>query len=465
MCQRRRCRRAFITTSSSIRLIVALAAMAPAGMFAQSTVMQSAQSAASAPVTLRGTVYDSLHMRPLGNAMVSVDGTNLSAISDSGGAFTIEGVASGMRTVTLFHDAIENVGLSSVSSKVVVRDAMPSIAIGVPSFATLWRNACGASAAPSDSGFVFGTIRNLKGDGLENVRVTVGFMDVRKDSTASIRQRSGNGEVRTDSNGSYTVCGTPADLDLQLVADRDSSSTDLLTLPVSPERIRRQDFLLGESNGKKVAKGTVRGVVRYRDSGLPVIGARVLTNGGPETRATAKGEFVLQDVPVGTRQLEVLAVGAQPFSLTVDVDTAAMKTVNVQLQRVTTLATRDVNAVRSGRRILLDEMELRRERGLGTFIDSLEFRKYTNVRNAFRVNTSGGVRRREPCSVFIDGVDRVDNKEVGRAQIDPFSLIDVTDVAVLEYHALGTTAPIEFKPKKFRCDVVIIWTKHGIPPR
>lgn len=419
----------------------------------------------SASVTrgARGTAFDSLHNRQLSGAMLTVEGTPHTSVTDSVGVFQFDSLTAGNYAIGIVHPMLEALGISAVTNRVrVVKDEF-ELRVGIPSFATFWHRACGDSPVPADSGYVFGTVRNLKGDGVANARVTVGFMDVRKDSVAGIRQRQGNGEVRTDSTGAYVICGTPADLDLQLVADRDSISTDLLTLPVSSERIRRQDFLLGESNGKKVAKGTVRGVVRYKDSGLPVIGARVLASGGPETRATAKGEFVLNDVPVGTRQIEVLAVGVTPYSMIIDVEENPTKSVSVALERVTTLATRDVNGVRSLRAIQINEMELRRERGMGAFFDSTAVRQYPNLKAMYVSYAMPQVTRRQICRLYVDGVDMMTTRrgeDVGQLMQE----ILPQEVAMFEYHARGTTAPVEFKCTSGQ-DVIVIWTKRGLPSR
>ena len=166
----------------------------------------------------------------------------------------------------------------------------------------------------------------------------------------------------------------------------------------------------------------------------------------------------LNDVPVGTRQLEVLAVGVKPTSLIVDVDTIGDAPLKVSLDRVTTLATRDVKAARSIRRSQLDEMELRRVRGLGAFFDSTSVRRYPNLRMLFVGYAMPHVTGQSLCRVYIDGINRLTNN------VDPLTLVTPQDVAVFEYHARGTTAPAEFKGTG-GCDVIIIWTKDGIPSR
>jgi len=416
-------------------------------------------------VTVRGVAYDSLHARPLRGAMVSVDGTSRTAITDDNGAFQLDSIAPGAYGFTLLHATLDSIGLTAVTTRVRVSDFATAVQLGIPSFATLWTRACGDTPVPADSGFVFGTVRRVVTDQpVVGARVITDYFDVRRDSTAGMRQRRGVGEVRTGADGTYAVCGLPADLAVKMVADHDSLSTDLLDLPITDERIRRRDFLIGTKDRGKAAVTTVRGIVRYRDSENPAVGARVLAAGVGETLADNRGRFSLSNVPLGTRQIEVLAVGIQPTSLIVDVDSASAQSVSVWLDRVTTLASRNVTGARSIRNIQLNEMELRRERGLGTFIDSTVARRYPNTRMAYRAETMGGVGKRALCRVYIDGVNRLTNQILGPMNVDPFSLVDPRDVAVMEYHARGITASIEYKPDR-PCDVVIIWTKNWLPDK
>ena len=424
-----------------------------------------ASQSPSAPVTVRGFAYDSLHARPLRGAMVSVDGTAHTAITDSTGAFQLDSIAPGAYAFTLLHATLDSIGMTAVTTRVRVNEFANAIQLGIPSFATLWTRACGDTPVPADSGFVFGTVRRVSTDQpVVGARFITDYFDVRRDSTAGVRQRRGVGEVRTGADGSYAVCGLPADLSIRMVADHDSLSTDLLDLPIAAERIRRRDFLIGMKDRGKAAVTTVRGTVRYRDSENPAVGARVLATGLQETRADNQGRFSLSNVPLGTRQIEVLAVGIQPTSIIVEVDSASAQSVSVWLDRVTTLASRNVTGARSIRSIQLNEMELRRERGLGSFIDSMTVRKYPNVSMAYRANTSGGVSKRPLCRVFIDGVNRLTRQIGGQMNVDPFSLVDPRDVAVMEFHNRGITAPIEFKPDS-ACNVVIIWTTRWLPDK
>src|SRR5688572_9673379 len=116
-----------------------------------------------APATLRGVAFDSVAMRPLAAAFVSLGGTQ-STFSDSLGRFEFANTAAGTHLLEMTHARLDSMGLPGVSLRVRIDADVAPITIAVPSFATLWRAACGERMAPDDSGFVYGTIRRA-GDG------------------------------------------------------------------------------------------------------------------------------------------------------------------------------------------------------------------------------------------------------------------------------------------------------------
>ena len=78
--------------------------------------------------------------------------------------------------------------------------------------------------------------------------------------------------------------------------------------------------MIGASHGDQnsLIAGVVAGTVSD-DGGAPIAVARVETLGLPETRTNSAGNFALRGVALGTRQLDVRAVGKAPSSAVVDV--------------------------------------------------------------------------------------------------------------------------------------------------
>ena len=76
--------------------------------------------------------------------------------------------------------------------------------------------------------------------------------------------------------------------------------------------IPRRPVARGRSASSSAAAGELRGIVRALD-GAPIEGARVaLLSGLGETRTNARGEFVLQGLPMGTHTIEARAIGYVP---------------------------------------------------------------------------------------------------------------------------------------------------------
>jgi hypothetical protein len=202
-----------------------------------------AASPAAAQVPLRGLAYDSLHGRPLSGAFIGIVGMSVSAVSDSAGRFVLPSVPKGTHRVVMQHDVLDAIGLSAAGARAVVNGEKDSVIVAVPSFATLWRAACGREApSVSDSGFVFGTVQRGNQPVPLSV-VTVSWLDLSMDSTKAVRQKQKVMEVDADSSGNFALCGVPTTTGLSLRANIGTSFgvwTDIA--PLDRERIARRDL-------------------------------------------------------------------------------------------------------------------------------------------------------------------------------------------------------------------------------
>src|SRR5262249_45669936 len=158
---------------------------------------------------------------PLGEAFVTLSGAGggHSASSDSGGRFHLDSVAPGAYTLSMQHTALESIGVPGVTSRIVVTDGSGEITIAIPSFATLWRNACGQSAAPSDSGFVYGVVRDARTQKpVAKASIDLSWVDMAMDKEKHITQRRWRSQTRSDEQGAYGVCGVPAGIAVRVQA-------------------------------------------------------------------------------------------------------------------------------------------------------------------------------------------------------------------------------------------------------
>ena len=137
-------------------MLVAVAVAVAAAAMASSASAQGTLTR----VTVSGIAYDSLRGEPLRDAFVTILGMGRSTTSDDAGRFRFDSLPAGTYTFATQHAAFDSIGLSGASVRLSVASARDTIRLAVPSFAALWRAACGAAPAPSDSGLVFGAVRS-----------------------------------------------------------------------------------------------------------------------------------------------------------------------------------------------------------------------------------------------------------------------------------------------------------------
>ena len=204
----------------------------------------AAASTAGAQVPLRGIAYDSLHGRPLSGAFVGIAGMNVSAVSDSLGRFVLPAVPKGTHRVVMQHDVLDAIGISAAGARAVVSDGRDSVVVAVPSFATLWRAACGAQPPGPDTGFVFGTVMRA-GRPVPLATVAASWIDLSVDSTKAVRQKQKLMEADADSSGNFALCGVPTTTGLSLRATVGGVGGVWIDVaPLDKERIARRDLTI-----------------------------------------------------------------------------------------------------------------------------------------------------------------------------------------------------------------------------
>jgi hypothetical protein len=414
-------------------------------------------------VTVHGVAFDSLRGIALNGAFVVVVGAGRSTTTDTRGRFRFDSIAPGPYTFALQHEALDSIGVSSISTRVVVSDGRDTVKVAIQSFASVWRASC-VGNAPRDSGIVFGTVRGGAGTPISGALVAASWVDVSLDERKSMRQQRWTLDVRTDPTGAYRLCGVPSGIGLRIHARGDSAATGLIDLMPRDLAIRRRDLVLGDANGD--ARGAISGVVTAEDGG-PVSGARVATDGIGEVRTDAAGRFLLHGVPTGTRQVDVAAIGMVPVAIAIDVTARDTTAANVQVRKVTLLDPVKVKATSVRQRMVAD-IEERRSKGFGHFADSSTIGAHGKIASVFeempgvRVAPSGVVRfglGPSGCTpnVFIDGF-RADTTDTRWLRPD--------EVAVVEVYTRTLSMPPEFFVRRNRgpqCGSIVIWTKRITP--
>lgn len=421
-------------------------------------------------ITLRGVAYDSIASRPLAGAMITLNSAR-TAFSDERGAFAFDSVAPGVLTLDMTHAVLDSMGLPGVAARIRVTEAAMTVTLAVPSFATLWRAACGARPAPTDSGFVYGTVRSARdGSDVSGAAIELSWSDLTVVNIRRITGKRYRSETETDANGEYSVCGVPLDASMRLQSKRADLASAMLDVAPTNLRVVRRDLLLGPvDTANTTARGTIRGTVQNGQGG-PFEGATVVLDDQPQSRTGADGKFTLANVVAGTHQVEVLGIGAKPQLFVVDVLAQGMVEISAVLERVTTLDV--VRVIGSPWQVrMIEAIEDRRKTGFARMIDSTDLRRRTSMGTVYA--GISGVRVRpgrssrdytiemtngdgEPCTpnIRIDGI---------RADMEQLLAMDPPEVWLTEVYPRASSVPIELQGGVSYCGLIVVWTKRFMP--
>ena len=418
-------------------------------------------------VPVSGTAYDSLNRAPLAGALVTIVGTALTSRTDARGRFRFDSVPPGTHTFAAQHARLDTLGFSGISARATIGNEPGSVTIGLPSFSTLWHAACGVTRVPKDSGFVYGNVRDATtGAAVPNAAVHITWIDVGITKTKRVTQTRWRGQSTTNETGDFAICGIPADAGLRVIASTDSAASGVIDLPGRGARVQRRDLLLGPIQRDSVAPpgGTIVGAV-MDSGGIPVPDARVIADGVPELRTDSAGRFAARSVPVGSRQVEVLAIGRSPVVTVVDVTPTDTATVFATMRRITTLDVVRVTAPAFMRRLVRD-LEERRKSGAGYVHDSTDVGKHGTLFSAFFSIPS--VRpERTSTSEFLISLPANTGRCIAnlvidgrRADYDEMTFLRPADVAAIEVYPRRMTAPMEYL-RDDNCGAVAVWTKRA----
>lgn len=428
---------------------------------------------ARASVSVRGIAFDSVRGQPIRNAFVAILGGVPGTTTDTNGRFTFDSVPLGTYTFAMQHAMLDSLGFSGLSTRATIGENGEEIRIAVPSFATLWRTACRAGSPPKDSGFVFGTVRDVttrRPVAAAMVRLT--WVDMILDRKAGFTERSWHLDVRSDASGGYALCGVPVDaVGLRLRATSDSSVSGEIDLSPGDGRVRRRDMLMGPRVNAESQRGTIVGVLTDL-LGEPFFNARVMVDSVPEVRTGADGHFVLRDVPIGTRQIEFRSVGMVPVQTVVDVIARDTTSVIMQLGKATALEAMHVERDRRGKALAAD-FQTRRKLGMGYSMDTTAILKYDRFASVFANVPLLHLEFRGANMVlsFPDGrggtchpTARLDGVIASYANLSDLSPREVAGVEVYPRasqiptgYTLTTSEPL--------CGMILVWTRYGFRER
>jgi hypothetical protein len=442
-------------------------------------------STAASAQTVTGVVTDSIARAPLRGAIVQLapdSGANRQAITDSLGRFRFDTVRSGRYRIGFIHPLLDSIGLDPLVREVnVSTNGALRVDLAIPSPTRIRNAMCGSQY--NGKAVITGFVRDAADDSpIAGAAVAADWLELtfQKGGIVRVMPRS---DAITAANGWFALCNVPSDGIMGLFAARGRDSTDVLDVHVPENGFLHHDLYLGGARNGRLA-----GTVLSAATGEPVGGAQVAVAGAGPIRANAQGEWAFGDLPLGTRIIEVRALGFYPERRGVHV-TVAARPIRVGLSSLR--AVLDTVRIRAAR--LQDRhesgFEERRRRGVGFYLTAKDIeKKHVNstadlflsmrgVRIGFASDTMISDSRAlvdpdslkpttrrllmrgtsgDLCSpsMFLNGlyVDRVDVDD-----LDTWAA--PREIAAIEIYS-EATAPVQFQRIGKGCGSIVIWTKR-----
>ncbi len=355
-------------------------------------------SRAGAQGRISGIVYDSLRTHgPLVNATVVLIEPSRYATTDDKGRFTFDSVAPGKYSIGFTHDVLDSLDLQGpIATANVVAGAGASVVLAVPSATTMYGRLCPA-VHDTSTGMVIGRVRDVDDQSaLANAAVSTEWAEYVISGGRAVPSRM-HAATKSGPGGIYLLCGIPTNVALEV-------RTELAGIVVGPSPLdmhgrifSRVDFAisrkddaarempLAATHGDSIAfaaygPGTaaLRGVVHGAD-GKPLKDAVVSVIGTERSgRSDAAGAFRVEQIPAGTRAIEVKSIGMMPVTFSMDFPTHGTRDTTVgvtkQAQQLKAVSVEERAAQLSP--MLADGFATRQAHGLGSFLTAKDLAKH-----------------------------------------------------------------------------------------
>ncbi len=426
------------------------------------------------PSVLTGVAIDSIDGGFLAGASIVVWGTGLSAKTDAGGQFRIEGIPAGPHVIEIHHPLIDSLAIViTTTAKIFSPGDSSFVMVGVPSAATLVRSTCSEADVAKGPAFVVGTVTDGDtGEPAAGAVVTIAWADY-DIGKKSIKVTPQHREATVSKLGRFRACGLPDDLVASVSASRGSDTTavlkadltsliGILSFRLPPQRVTSP----GVAGLPAAAMTTMSVYGRVVDgSGKPASGAEVsVESDGVKATTREDGAFSLGGVRPGTRSVTIRKIGYEPVRRTVELRRNDATKIVILLGRSVTLL-KDL-IVKANRVAALEQIGFsrRKKTANGTFLgpEQLRFSDPYRLESVLRavplLKRGNGVGVDDACvKYFVDGF-RV------APGIDPQEYLGGSEIGAVEVYS-PYSVPGEFQAVSDRgvpCKAVIIWTKWKI---
>ena len=443
-----------------------------------------------------GTAYDSVRFRPMAGARIVVDTTGLFGIADAGGRFQIDGVPPGEHFLRVEHPVLDSMGVSlRTPSQHFAAGAGTLHALASPTARTLIERFCAPAWRARGPAALMGRVREADTRApAAGAKVSLVWYEVDPNDPTQTFPRVR--EARVGADGTYRICGLPAQLDGKVQVIRDALTSgdisvsfgqDLLVLRSLSIATPGAVIAVADPGADSVSPGVtatsedvallgtaqLTGRVVNR-AGQPLSGARVMLEGTARAASTrADGSFMLDSLPPGTQSVAVRLLGYAPTEAAVELASSAARTVTLTMDEF--VPTLEAVRVTAQRERALDAVGfLRRQRnGTGYYLEGDAINKESQyfsdvLRNVpgIRIQWVGGrqmiTSSRGPSACVTIWIDGTQWLQLQPGDIDDF--LKPNEVSAIEVYGPSTT-PMEFQSRGASCTTIVAWTARRLSRR
>ncbi len=455
----------------------------PADSTARKDVPDKPAAAAVAPGTgsIMGAALDSLHEEMLAHAGVTVMGlAGRHAVTTAAGAFRIDSLPPGKYVLEVTHPVLDSLGIRLISDSINVTEGqVQTVELAIPGTRTLITSICTPAKLRFGPGVILGRVVDADTDKpATGAEVSVAWSETEVNTVVGLRTTPHVRKATVAADGTYRICGVPANFNGSLQAIRGTAKTAEVPIEVADHALSMRMLMLppavvaaGDTTGAaqthRVGRAVITGMVTNA-GGVPVPGARVSVQGSESSTSTGPdGKFTLTGVVPGTQSVLVRRVGYSPVEQPIDVTSLATNQLTVRLGAYTpVLSSVDVKAKADP--LESTGFERRRKMGMGRYMDLDQIKKIspTYTSDILRripglyVTGSGSsanisTTRGNGCVAYL-----IDNNTVSATagqSID--EIVGEQDVAAVEFYN-PVDVPMELSSgSNSGCALLVIWTK------
>ena len=458
------------------------------------------------PGRIRGTVFDSLVMRAVPGALVTLLGIPKPAIADGQGRFSFDNVPIGERTVQFAAPEIDSLGFGALGATVTVRSREETnVSISTPSLRTLWNRLCGESTPLSaDSGIVWGAIRSAE-SGQMRAGAYAGFRwyDLDPNVRRGLSIRDTRKEIATNRDGLFFACGVPTGVTVTSEGIDSSAASGLLEYSLGERRLLRLDLLVSRdmvvpdssrirTSADAPVSTDARGLASVHGTILdeknrPLNNAIIsVPSAGRSIRTNGRGQFMLAGLPAGTQSLQIRRLGYAMRTHIVALRPNETTDIAVQIAGMNVLSTYNVRAnISKGSERLA--FEARRAQGKGMFLEGRDLSSRRHMEDVLRTfpdvelryNSTGGYRMvmyagRGPLEAPVPGAansgtsNHSCSPEVWvddlHSSLSVVALYKPEDFRAVEAYTRVSEIPLkylEYPIKSLPCAVLLFWSRSA----